>query len=170
MISRTPHAAVVLQFFRNGPLGSMAGQGKCLSVVVARAAFISQERASESLRGINASLKLCRFSETSEDTTAAFPAATLQSQVQPSAKREGFATVPGVSWSDVGALASVREELSLSILEPIAYPEVIFPLCARPRLLCRVNRAKALEKTRVIRRESETSAVAPVCSVPILFC
>lgn len=46
------------------------------------------------------------------------------SQVQPSAKREGFATVPGVSWSDIGALASVREELSLSILEPIAYPEV----------------------------------------------
>eukprot|EP00903_Cladosiphon_okamuranus_P010657 g10075.t1 len=44
-------------------------------------------------------------------------------KVQPSAKREGFATVPGVSWSDVGALASVREELSLSILEPIAYPE-----------------------------------------------
>lgn len=48
----------------------------------------------------------------------------IQVQVQPSAKREGFATVPGVSWSDVGALASVREELSLSILEPIAYPEV----------------------------------------------
>lgn len=45
-------------------------------------------------------------------------------KVQPSAKREGFATVPGVSWSDVGALASVREELGLSILEPIAYPEV----------------------------------------------
>lgn len=32
--------------------------------------------------------------------------------------------MPGVSWSDVGALASVREELGLSILEPIAYPEV----------------------------------------------
>lgn len=32
--------------------------------------------------------------------------------------------MPGVSWSDVGALACVREELSLSILEPIAYPEV----------------------------------------------
>lgn len=52
------------------------------------------------------------------------PPSNTQTQVQPSAKREGFATVPGVSWSDVGALASVREELSLSILEPIAYPEV----------------------------------------------
>ena len=28
--------------------------------------------------------------------------------VQPSAKREGFATVPGVSWSDVGALQNIR--------------------------------------------------------------
>lgn len=53
-----------------------------------------------------------------------YAAHTIQPKVQPSAKREGFATVPGVSWSDVGALASVREELSLSILEPIAYPEV----------------------------------------------
>ena len=29
-------------------------------------------------------------------------------KVQPSAKREGFATVPNVSWADVGALAPVR--------------------------------------------------------------
>ena len=39
--------------------------------------------------------------------------------VQPSAKREGFATVPGVSWADVGALADIREELQLSILAPV---------------------------------------------------
>ena len=36
--------------------------------------------------------------------------------VQPSAKREGFATVPDVTWEDVGALESVREELSYAIL------------------------------------------------------
>ena len=36
--------------------------------------------------------------------------------VQPSAKREGFATVPDVTWEDVGALESIREELSLAIL------------------------------------------------------
>jgi hypothetical protein len=42
---------------------------------------------------------------------------------QPSAKREGFATVPDVTWHDVGALSAVREELSLSLLEPIAHPE-----------------------------------------------
>jgi hypothetical protein len=43
--------------------------------------------------------------------------------VQPSSKREGFATVPDVSWSDIGALSSIREELTLSVLEPISHPE-----------------------------------------------
>ncbi|KAG7352634.1 AAA ATPase domain containing protein [Nitzschia inconspicua] len=43
--------------------------------------------------------------------------------VQPSSKREGFATVPDVSWDDIGALNSVREELTLSVLEPIRNPE-----------------------------------------------
>ena len=38
------------------------------------------------------------------------------SNVQPSAKREGFATIPDVTWADVGALQSVREELQLAIL------------------------------------------------------
>ena len=31
--------------------------------------------------------------------------------VQPSAKREGFATVPGVSWADVGALTNIRKTI-----------------------------------------------------------
>jgi len=43
--------------------------------------------------------------------------------VQPSAKREGFATVPDVTWDDIGALSDVREELSISILAPIRFPE-----------------------------------------------
>lgn len=36
--------------------------------------------------------------------------------VQPSAKREGFATVPDVTWDDVGALATVRKQLQMAIL------------------------------------------------------
>jgi ribosome biogenesis ATPase len=44
-------------------------------------------------------------------------------KVQPSAKREGFATVPNVTWQDIGALTSVREELEMSVLEPITDPE-----------------------------------------------
>jgi len=44
-------------------------------------------------------------------------------KVQPSSKREGFATVPAVTWSDVGALKGVREELTMAISEPIRCPE-----------------------------------------------
>ena len=44
--------------------------------------------------------------------------------VQPSAKREGFATVPDVTWADVGALHSIREELHMAIVLPIRRPEL----------------------------------------------
>lgn len=37
--------------------------------------------------------------------------------------RHRFATVPDVSWDDIGALEELREELSLSILQPITNPE-----------------------------------------------
>uniref|UniRef100_A0A3Q3WDV0 AAA+ ATPase domain-containing protein n=1 Tax=Mola mola TaxID=94237 RepID=A0A3Q3WDV0_MOLML len=43
--------------------------------------------------------------------------------VQPSAKREGFATVPDVTWEDVGALQDIREELTMAILGPVRSPE-----------------------------------------------
>ena len=36
--------------------------------------------------------------------------------VQPSAKREGFATIPDVTWDDIGALKDVREELEMAIM------------------------------------------------------
>ncbi|XP_077423187.1 nuclear valosin-containing protein-like [Vanacampus margaritifer] len=45
------------------------------------------------------------------------------SSVQPSAKREGFATVPNVTWDDVGALHEIREELTMAILAPVRSPE-----------------------------------------------
>lgn len=44
-------------------------------------------------------------------------------RVQPSAKREGFATIPDVTWDDIGALKDIREELELSILSPIKFPD-----------------------------------------------
>ncbi|XP_073484428.1 nuclear valosin-containing protein-like [Aquarana catesbeiana] len=43
--------------------------------------------------------------------------------VQPSAKREGFATVPDVTWADIGALEEIREELTMAILAPVRNPE-----------------------------------------------
>jgi ribosome biogenesis ATPase len=45
-------------------------------------------------------------------------------QVQPSSKREGFATVPDVTWSDIGALHGTREELHMAIVQPIRRPEL----------------------------------------------
>lgn len=45
-------------------------------------------------------------------------------QVQPSSKREGFATVPDVTWSDIGALHGTREELQMAIVQPIRRPEL----------------------------------------------
>lgn len=43
--------------------------------------------------------------------------------VQPSAKREGFITVPDVTWDDVGSLQDIREELKLAVLAPVKFPE-----------------------------------------------
>ncbi|NXA90986.1 NVL protein, partial [Melanocharis versteri] len=45
------------------------------------------------------------------------------SSVQPSAKREGFVTIPDVTWADIGALEDVREELTMAILAPVRNPE-----------------------------------------------
>lgn len=42
--------------------------------------------------------------------------------VQPSAKREGFITVPDVTWNDIGSLGDIREELKLAILAPVKFP------------------------------------------------
>lgn len=45
-------------------------------------------------------------------------------KVQPSAKREGFAIIPDTTWSHIGALKSVREQLEMAIVEPIKHPEI----------------------------------------------
>ncbi|KAI1173167.1 putative AAA family ATPase/60S ribosome export protein Rix7 [Nemania sp. FL0916] len=44
-------------------------------------------------------------------------------KVQPSSKREGFETIPDTTWDHIGALDDVRDELMLSIVEPIREPE-----------------------------------------------
>ncbi|KAL8841904.1 MAG: hypothetical protein Q9170_000777 [Blastenia crenularia] len=48
---------------------------------------------------------------------------TALPKIQPSSKREGFATIPDTTWADIGALRPVREELLLAIVEPIRNPE-----------------------------------------------
>jgi ribosome biogenesis ATPase len=54
---------------------------------------------------------------TLSDFTTALP------KIQPSSKREGFATIPNTTWADIGALHTIREELTMAIVEPIARPE-----------------------------------------------
>eukprot|EP00189_Rhodosorus_marinus_P009225 CAMPEP_0184753644 /NCGR_PEP_ID=MMETSP0315-20130426/44207_1 /TAXON_ID=101924 /ORGANISM="Rhodosorus marinus, Strain UTEX LB 2760" /LENGTH=711 /DNA_ID=CAMNT_0027233029 /DNA_START=314 /DNA_END=2449 /DNA_ORIENTATION=+ len=44
------------------------------------------------------------------------------SKVQPSALREGFSTVPDVTWADVGALEELRADLITAVVEPIRNP------------------------------------------------
>lgn len=46
-----------------------------------------------------------------DDFMAALP------KVQPAATREGFATIPNVTWADVGALAQVRGDLEMAIVQ-----------------------------------------------------
>lgn len=62
--------------------------------------------------------QLAPLSVTLEDFEQAIPT------VQPSSKREGFTTVPDVTWTDVGAMKSIREELEFAIVEPIKNPEI----------------------------------------------
>lgn len=44
--------------------------------------------------------------------------------IQPTAKREGFATVPDVTWNNIGALNKIRVELNMAIVQPIKKPEI----------------------------------------------
>lgn len=47
------------------------------------------------------------------------------SKVQPSSKREGFITsASGVTWDDIGAMSTIREELRMYVVEPIRNPEL----------------------------------------------
>lgn len=62
--------------------------------------------------------QLSALSLTNSDFTSAL------SIVQPSSQREGFTTVPDVTWSDLGALKAIREEMRMSIVRPIRRPEV----------------------------------------------
>lgn len=62
--------------------------------------------------------ELAPLSITFDDFMIALP------EVQPSSKREGFATVPDVTWNDVGAMGPVREELEYAIVEPIKNPDL----------------------------------------------
>ncbi|KAL9042109.1 MAG: hypothetical protein Q9214_003883, partial [Letrouitia sp. 1 TL-2023] len=54
---------------------------------------------------------------TNKDFLTALP------KIQPSSKREGFATIPDTTWVDIGALRAIREELITVLVEAINSPE-----------------------------------------------
>lgn len=62
--------------------------------------------------------QLAGLSITMADVEAAIP------KVQPSVRREGFATTPDTEWEDVGSLEGIRAELDFTITQPIAHPAV----------------------------------------------
>ncbi|OJJ49558.1 hypothetical protein ASPZODRAFT_149081 [Penicilliopsis zonata CBS 506.65] len=49
---------------------------------------------------------------------------TALPKIQPSSKREGFATIPDTTWADIGALGDIRDELGTAIVEPIKNPDI----------------------------------------------
>lgn len=49
---------------------------------------------------------------------------TALPKIQPSSKREGFATIPDTTWADIGALSGIRDELATAIVDPIKNPEL----------------------------------------------
>jgi ribosome biogenesis ATPase len=47
--------------------------------------------------------------------------------VQPSAQREGFGTVPDVTWADISALHVTRDGLQMAIVLPLCTPAAALP-------------------------------------------
>ena len=45
-------------------------------------------------------------------------------KIQPAAKREGFATIPDVTWKDVGALDEIRTQIELKVLARVNHPKI----------------------------------------------
>lgn len=66
--------------------------------------------------------QLATLAITNDDFTAAL------ATVQPSSQREGFTTVPDVTWDDLGALNQIQEEIRMSIVRPIQRPELFASL------------------------------------------
>lgn len=90
--------------------------GADLKSLTREAAMNAVNRAFESIESLNEQNLQDLFVEMSDFESAL-------KKVQPSAKREGFAVVPEVTWDDIGALSGIREELRMAIVEPIKNPE-----------------------------------------------
>lgn len=102
--------------------------GADLMAVAKEAALSAVTRAFSSLLGDAAStVEDARPFSAEELSTLAVEMSDFKSalaHVQPSARREGFTTVPDTTWEEVGALGTVREELDAAVCEPIRKVEL----------------------------------------------
>ncbi|EER06132.1 AAA ATPase, putative [Perkinsus marinus ATCC 50983] len=94
--------------------------GADLSALAVEAAMCAAKRSVDALeeRKGDGDEAMCPTNITMDDFTAAL------GKVQPSAKREGFSTVPDVTWEDVGSLRALKDELNDCICAPILYSEI----------------------------------------------
>lgn len=87
---------------------------------------ISDPLVSETVLGLRRLIKRAKEPPVAETATILITTGdflTALPKIQPSSKREGFATIPDTRWEDIGALRRVREELLTAIVEPIRSPE-----------------------------------------------
>lgn len=101
-----------------------------LGALVKEAALICVARSFKTLQSVQ---KGCAYSDDQLDSIAIHSCDfdVALTRVQPSARREGFATIPDVTWDDVGALGAIREELERLILQ-VQNPELCRRLSFRP--------------------------------------
>lgn len=81
-------------------------------------------------------------------------------KVQPSALREGFATVPDVTWDDVGAMRDVRDVLDTAILvsdthwcQKMLQRVIIFSIFQSPQVQWHRNQGGSSPSIKMLRRQ-----------------
>lgn len=96
------------------------------TVIVEDSVAPSFEKSSDAVSELRRLIKRAKEPSAAETWTISITVddfLTALPKIQPSSKREGFATIPGTTWADIGALRPVREELLTAIVEPIRSPE-----------------------------------------------
>eukprot|EP00697_Spironema_sp_BW2_P002984 gnl/Spiro4/13994_TR7501_c0_g1_i1.p1 gnl/Spiro4/13994_TR7501_c0_g1~~gnl/Spiro4/13994_TR7501_c0_g1_i1.p1 ORF type:complete len:658 (+),score=77.35 gnl/Spiro4/13994_TR7501_c0_g1_i1:86-2059(+) len=141
--SRTRILRVVTAKMRLHPTFDFETLAKCtVGYVGADLAALAKEAAMSAVCRIVASLHEPDLRTATEKLSSAFSSLTDESElalenmtvlmddfvaaldkVTPAARREGFATVPDVTFADIGALDDVRSALDCAIVDPILHPD-----------------------------------------------
>ena len=109
-------------------LATLKMDGKAMEIADSNETELDQDASagSEAVSELRRILKRAREQSDADDAAISITIDDFYSalpKIQPSAKREGFATIPETTWADIGALRPVREELLTAIVEPIRNPQ-----------------------------------------------